>query len=72
MKNGKLVIVGGENTMLVIHLSSFSYIDVDEVEGTSFHALFVDNFVVESICESISSLKDVQHSLKNGQSAKGE
>ena len=31
VKNGKLVTMGGEEAMLVSHLSSFSYIDVDEV-----------------------------------------
>lgn len=40
LKNGKLVIMGGEQVMLVNHLSSFSYIDVDEAEGTSFQAFF--------------------------------
>ena len=34
VKNGKLVIVGGEQAMLVSHLSSFSYIDADKAEGT--------------------------------------
>ena len=32
--NGKLVTISGEQALLVSHLSSFSYISVDEVEGT--------------------------------------
>ena len=43
--------------MLVSHLSSFSYIDADEAEGTSFQALSVDN-IVKKNKESMSSLKD--------------
>ena len=30
MKNGKLVIVGGEKDLLVSHLSSFSYVEVED------------------------------------------
>ncbi|XP_050888699.1 uncharacterized protein LOC127093840 [Lathyrus oleraceus] len=69
LKNGKLVIVGGEQAMLVSHLSSFSYIDADETEK-SFESLFVDNIAAKKNGESMSSLKDAQHVLKNGQSDK--
>ncbi|KAI5398872.1 hypothetical protein KIW84_064310 [Lathyrus oleraceus] len=34
VKNGKLVIVGGEKALLVSHLSSFSYVEVED-EGSS-------------------------------------
>jgi len=36
VKNGKLVIVGGEKALLVSHLSSFSYVEVEDEIGTSF------------------------------------
>ncbi|XP_050919124.1 uncharacterized protein LOC127136630 [Lathyrus oleraceus] len=70
MKNGKLVIVGGKQAMLVSHLSSFSYIDADEAEGTPFQALFVDDISSRKNGESMTSLKDVQQVLENGQSAR--
>ncbi|KAI5387006.1 hypothetical protein KIW84_073235 [Lathyrus oleraceus] len=41
MKNGKLVIVGGENALLVSHLSSFSYVEVEDEVGTPFQALSI-------------------------------
>ena len=34
VRNGKLVTIGGEQAMVVSHLSYFSYIDVDEAIGT--------------------------------------
>lgn len=58
MKNRKLVIVGGEQTMLVSHLSLFSYIDDDKVVGTPFHALYVIDNVVKKNISSMTSLKD--------------
>ncbi|XP_050889418.1 uncharacterized protein LOC127094655 [Lathyrus oleraceus] len=66
VKNGKLVIVGGEQAMLVSHLSSFSCTDADEDEGTLFQALFVDNISIKKSGESMSPLKDVQFMVKNG------
>ncbi|KAI5444670.1 hypothetical protein KIW84_013083 [Lathyrus oleraceus] len=41
VKNGKLVIVGGEKALLVSHLSSFSYVEVDDEIGTPFQALSI-------------------------------
>lgn len=41
VKSGKIVIVGGEQAMLVSHFSLFSYIDVEEVKGTLFHSLLL-------------------------------
>lgn len=34
VKNGKLVVVGGEKALLVSHLSSFTYVKVEEEIGT--------------------------------------
>ncbi|XP_050909901.1 uncharacterized protein LOC127123744 [Lathyrus oleraceus] len=62
--------MGGKQAMLVSHLSSFSYIDADEAEGTLFQALSVDNIIDKKNGESMSSLKDAQHVLKNDQSTK--
>ncbi|XP_050909005.1 uncharacterized protein LOC127122761 [Lathyrus oleraceus] len=69
MKNGKLVVMGGEQVMLVSHLSSFSYIDVDEVVGTPFQALSVDDNVVKKNGASMTSLKDAQQ-VVNGKSSR--
>jgi hypothetical protein len=41
VKNKKLVVVGGEKALLVSHLSSFSYIDVEDEVGTPFQALSI-------------------------------
>lgn len=41
VKNGKLVIVGGEKTLLVSHLSSFTYVEAEEEVGTPFNALSI-------------------------------
>ena len=54
--------------MLVSHVSSFSYIDTDEAEGTLFQALSIDNIDARKKGESMSSLKDVQSVVENGQS----
>lgn len=69
VKNGKLVIMGDEKAVLVSHLSSFSYIDVNEDDGTSFQALSLDNIAVKKNGESMSSLKDAKFVVENGQSA---
>jgi hypothetical protein len=69
VKNGKLVIVGGEQAMLVSHLSSFSYIDADEAVGTPFQALSVVNNAAKKNGMPMSSLKDAQRVLENGQSS---
>lgn len=66
VKNGNLVIVGGEQTMLVSHLFSFSYIDADEVVGNPFQDLSVDRNVVKENGASMTSLKDVRLMVKNG------
>ena len=41
MKNGKLVIVGGEKALLVSHMSSFSYVEAKDEIGTPFQALYI-------------------------------
>lgn len=53
--------------MLVSHLSSFSYIDVDEATGTPFQAFSVVDNVVKKNEASMTSLKDAQQVVENGQ-----
>lgn len=60
VKNGKLVIVDGEKTLLVSHLSSFRYIDAKEAVGTQFQVLSVIENTVKKNGSSISSLRDAQ------------
>ncbi|KAI5425579.1 hypothetical protein KIW84_031404 [Lathyrus oleraceus] len=58
VKNGKLVIVGGEKALLVSHLSSSSYVEAEDEVGTSFQAL---SFAAEKrVGAPMSSLKDAQ------------
>lgn len=68
VKNGKLVIMGGEQAMLVSYLSLFSYIDVEEVVGTLFQALYVIDNDVKKNGASMTSLKDTQQVVENYQS----
>lgn len=70
VKNRKLVIMGGKQAMFIIHLLSFSYIGANKAEGTSFQALYVNNIVVKKDGESMSSFKDAQFMMENGQSAR--
>jgi hypothetical protein len=41
IKNKKLVVIGGEKALLVSHISSFSYIDVEDEVGTPFQGLSI-------------------------------
>ncbi|XP_050891028.1 uncharacterized protein LOC127096507 [Lathyrus oleraceus] len=65
VKNGKLMIVYGEKTLVVSHLSSFSYLEPEEAVGTQFQALsLIDKDV--KIGVSISSFKDAQRLVNDG------
>ncbi|KAI5400278.1 hypothetical protein KIW84_065262 [Lathyrus oleraceus] len=64
VKNGKLVIVGGEKALLVIHLSSFSYVKVEDEIGTPFQALSIA--AEKSVAAPMSSLKDAQKIVEEG------
>ncbi|WJX45896.1 hypothetical protein P8452_32744 [Trifolium repens] len=65
VKNGKLVTVGGEQALLVSHLSSFSVISASDVDGTQFQGLSLDDKVTKNNKTSMSSLKDAQEVVKN-------
>lgn len=67
--NGKLITVNGEEALLVSHLSSFSFIKADSVEGTSFQGLAVEKANTKKSEASISSLKDAQSIVQAGGSA---
>ncbi|GAU51876.1 hypothetical protein TSUD_416610, partial [Trifolium subterraneum] len=69
VKNGKLVIVGGEQALLVSHLSSFSFISASDVDGTQFQGLSLDDKSTKKNVTSISSFKDAQEVVQNGLSA---
>ncbi|MCI34815.1 receptor-like kinase, partial [Trifolium medium] len=69
VKNGKLVIIGGEQALLVSHLSSFSFISASDVDGTQFQGLSLDDKNTKKNGASISSLRDAQEVVQNGLSA---
>ncbi|GAU51349.1 hypothetical protein TSUD_412970 [Trifolium subterraneum] len=69
VKNGKLVIVGGEQALLVSHLSSFSFISASDVDGTQFQGLSLDDKNTKKNVASISSFRDAQEVVQNGLSA---
>ncbi|GAU52030.1 hypothetical protein TSUD_418580, partial [Trifolium subterraneum] len=69
VKNEKLVIVGGEQALLVSHLSSFSFISASDVDGTQFQGLSLDDKNAKKNVTSISSFKDAQEVVQNGLSA---
>ena len=59
VREGKVVIVNGEQVLLISHLSSFSIIEADEAAvGTQFQALSIDN--IRKNENSVISLKDAQ------------
>ncbi|KAI5398392.1 hypothetical protein KIW84_063976 [Lathyrus oleraceus] len=64
VKNGKLVIVGGEKALLVSHLSSFSYVEAEDEVGTPFQALFIAAEM--RVGALMSSLKDAKKIVEEG------
>jgi hypothetical protein len=69
VKNGKLITVEGEQALLVSHLSTFSFIGADDVDGSQFQRLSLDDKNTKKNGTIMSSLKDAQEVLKNGPSA---
>ncbi|KAI5436307.1 hypothetical protein KIW84_022686 [Lathyrus oleraceus] len=64
VENGKLVTVGGEKALLIIHLSSFSYVEAEEKVGTPFQALSIAK--VKKTGAPMSSFKDAQKIIDDG------
>ncbi|KAI5409715.1 hypothetical protein KIW84_055242 [Lathyrus oleraceus] len=69
VKNKKLVVIGEEKALLVIHLSSFSYINAKDEVGTPFQALSI----VEPSRKGLSSFVSyndaklaIEHGATNG------
>ncbi|XP_058751635.1 uncharacterized protein LOC131624732, partial [Vicia villosa] len=68
VKDGKMVVVNGEQALLISHLSSFRTIEADEVViGTAFQALSVNDEIKKDEA-SIASFKDAQLVVQNGHS----
>ena len=67
VKNGKIIVVSGEEAMLVSHLSSFRVVEADEdVVGTPFQALTLsENRRSE---DSIASFRDAEQLVQAGRS----
>ncbi|KAI5421371.1 hypothetical protein KIW84_044984 [Lathyrus oleraceus] len=68
VKNKKMVVVGGEKALLVSHLSSFSYIDVEDEAGTPFQALSIVE-PIEKRTPSFASYKDAKLAIERGATA---
>lgn len=69
VRNGKLVTVNGKEALLVSHLSSFSFIGADSVEGTPFQGFSMEEERTKKSEASISSLKDAHKVIQAGGSA---
>lgn len=65
VKNGKLVVVGGEKALLVSHLSSFTYVEAEEEVGTPFQDLSIAN-EIQKTGASMSSLKYAREIVQAG------
>ena len=66
VQNNKLVTVCGERALIVSNLSSFSYLEPEEVIGTQFQALSLSNENNEERRTFISSYKDAMQIVKDG------
>ena len=64
VKNGKLVIVGGEKALLVNHLSSFSYVEAEDEVGNPFQALSIT--AEKRVGAPMSSLKNTKKIVEEG------
>src|ERR1051325_5955899 len=63
--NGKLVTTIGEQALLVSHLSTFSFITADDVEGTQFQGLSLEDESTKKGRSSISFYKEAVQIVKN-------
>ncbi|GAU44160.1 hypothetical protein TSUD_399820 [Trifolium subterraneum] len=64
VREGKLVIVNGEEALLVSHLSDFSYISADVRDGTSFQGLSIEEKRSKKGKTFMSSAKDAQREVQ--------
>jgi hypothetical protein len=64
VREGKLVIVNGEEALLVSHLLAFSYISADVRDGTSFQGLSIEEKRSKKGKTFMSSAKDAQREVQ--------
>ena len=68
VRERKIVIINGEQALLISHLSSFSMVEADEAAvGTQFQALSIDN--IRRNENYVVSLKEAQQVVRNGHNA---
>ena len=61
--------MNGEGALLVSHLSAFSFIGADSIEGTPFQGLVMEEDNTKKSEVSIASLRDAQKVIQAGGSA---
>ncbi|WJX45728.1 hypothetical protein P8452_32589 [Trifolium repens] len=66
VREGKLVIVNGEEALLVSHLSAFSFISADGLDGTPFQGLSIEEKNPNKRETSMASLKDALRVMEKG------
>jgi len=66
LRNGKLVMVSGEEALLVSHLSAFSFIGANSTDGTTFQGLSTEGENSKKSETSMASLKDAQKVVQGG------
>jgi hypothetical protein len=66
MRDRKLVMVSGEEALIVSHLSAFSYISADGTDVTSFQGLSIEEEGSKKIETFMASLKDAQMAVREG------
>jgi hypothetical protein len=69
VREGKLVIVNGEEALLISHLSNFSYIGADGSDGTSFQGLSLEGKGPNKAETSMASLRDAQRVVREGKTS---
>ncbi|GAU49442.1 hypothetical protein TSUD_407340 [Trifolium subterraneum] len=69
VREGKLVIVNGEEALLVSHLSAFSYIGADVEDGTAFQGLSVEEGSSEKAKAPMKSVKDAQKVMQRDEAS---
>ncbi|KAI5382550.1 hypothetical protein KIW84_070110 [Lathyrus oleraceus] len=66
VKNKELVVVGGENALLVSHMSSFYYIDAEDEVGTPFQSLSIAEPSKKGT-SSFASYNDAKLAIEHGE-----
>ncbi|GAU46722.1 hypothetical protein TSUD_100140 [Trifolium subterraneum] len=69
VREGKLVVVNGEEALLVSHLSAFSYIGADVEDGTAFQGLSIEERSSEKAKAPMKSVKDAQKVMQGDEAS---